>query len=161
MTILHDINEDMVSRVDTCIAKAEKPPEWLFRSFVDYLFQEKRDGIDGLHHATSGLAGEAGECLDLTKKCWVYGRPVDEVTFDKLMEEAGDTIHYMQMLLIKLSEIGGEHLTLNDLMLNNMVKLRKRYPNGFSKEAAIARADKLGPGGPSGLVKYDTEHTPG
>lgn len=109
-----------------------------FRAFVDYLFQAKREGADGFHHAATGLAGESGEVLDHTKKHWVYDRELD---VEKVVEEMGDTLHYFFQMMLKLQEIG-VRITLKDVMANNVAKLRKRYPDGFSKEAAIARADK-------------------
>jgi NTP pyrophosphatase (non-canonical NTP hydrolase) len=109
-----------------------------FRAFVDSLFQSKREGNDGLLHASVGLAGEAGEVLDHMKKAWVYDRELD---IPKVLEEMGDVLHYFFMLMIKLEEIG-VHVELIDIIQNNMAKLRKRYPNGFTKRDAIARADK-------------------
>lgn len=117
-----------------------EPTEDNFRKFVDYLFQAKRAGVDGFHHAASGLAGEGAEVLDHTKKAWVYGRELDT---DKVFEEMGDTLHYFFMMMIKLEETYDVPVTLADFIENNMIKLRKRYPDGFTKEAAIARADKL------------------
>lgn len=109
-----------------------------FRGFVDYLFQSKRIGSEGFHHAATGLAGEAAEVLDHTKKMWVYDRDID---IDKVLEEMGDTLHYFFMMMIKLGEIGID-VRLQDFMANNVIKLRKRYPNGFTKADAIARRDK-------------------
>lgn len=100
--------------------------------FVNRLFASKRDGIDGVLHACVGLAGESGECLDIVKKSWVYDKPLDK---EKLQEEAGDTLHYLTMLCIKMG------WTWQDLINNNVTKLKKRYPDGFTKAAAIARAD--------------------
>lgn len=103
-----------------------------FRQFVDGLFVEKREGVDGFLHAAVGLAGESGEVLEHMKKSWVLDRDMDR---DKVIEEMGDTFHYLTMLLIKMD------ITLDDLISNNRIKLYKRYPNGFSKADAIARAD--------------------
>lgn len=122
-----------------------KPTEDNFREFVSYLFQSKRYGLDGLLHGAVGMSGESGEVLDIVKKSWVYDR---DLPIDKIMEELGDTLHYMFMVLIKLEEITGVKFTLADLIRNNMVKLNKRYPDGFSKAAAIARAD-VGPERPA------------
>lgn len=108
-----------------------------FTEFVNHLFTAKREGPDGFHHAASGLAGEAGEVLDHTKKHWVYERALD---FPKVLEEMGDTLHYFFQMMIKLNEVG-VYCDLQTIMANNVVKLRKRYPNGFSKEDAIARRD--------------------
>lgn len=109
-----------------------EPTEENFRRFVDYLFQSRRDGIEGALHASIGMAGESGECLDLLKKSWVYDKQLDEA---KLQEEMGDTIHYMMMLCIKMD------WSFTDLIRNNIHKLQKRYPHGFSKADAIARRD--------------------
>ena len=116
------------------------PTEENFREFVNYLFQSKRAGADGFLHAATGLAGESGEVLDHMKKHWVYDRELDR---DKVLEEMGDTLHYFFMLMIKMSEFEDEPVTLATVISNNILKLQKRYPDGFSKAAAIARADKV------------------
>lgn len=110
------------------------PQEEAFRKFVDALFVSKRELGEGFLHASVGLAGEASEILDHMKKHWVYDRPLDRA---KVLEEMGDAFHYFMMLCIKMD------VTWQDVMDNNVAKLLKRYPNGFSKEAAIARADTL------------------
>lgn len=119
-----------------------RPDEENFRQMVDYLFQSKRAGVDGLLHGAVGLAGESGEVLDLMKKLWVYDKPFDSATLDKIEEEMGDVIHYFFMLMLKLQEHTGHDYTLSDFFRNNMLKLRKRYPDGFTKEAALRRADQ-------------------
>lgn len=103
-----------------------------FFPYVNNLFVRQRDGIDGQLHGAVGLAGESAECLDLVKKSWVYGEPLDLV---KLQTEAGDTLHYLVMLCI----VNG--WTLEDLAANNKAKLDARYPQGYTDAAAIARAD--------------------
>lgn len=104
-----------------------------YQTFVDKLFVKRREGDEGLMHAASGLSGEAGECLDLVKKTWVYGKELDR---EKMIEEMGDTFHYLTMLCIKLG------ISPYDLMANNVAKLRKRYPDGYSDQAAIERKDQ-------------------
>lgn len=107
-----------------------------FQAYVDGLFVSRREGIDGKLHAAIGMSGESAECLDLIKKSWVYGKPLDTA---KLQEEAGDTLHYIVMLCI------ANGWTLEDLANNNKAKLDKRYPNGYTNAAAIARADMQAP----------------
>jgi NTP pyrophosphatase (non-canonical NTP hydrolase) len=109
------------------------PREKEYREFVDYLFQSKNTGPDAFLHAAVGLTGESAEILDHMKKLWVYDRDMDR---EKVLEEMGDAFHYFTMLCICMD------VHLSDVMLNNMRKLRKRYPNGFTKADAIARADK-------------------
>ena len=86
-------------------------------------------------HAAVGVSGEAGELLDAVKKTWVYGRELD---IANLQEELGDLLFYMQALMI---EVG---LSFEGVMRANMEKLAKRYPEGYTNEAARERADKKG-----------------
>jgi NTP pyrophosphatase (non-canonical NTP hydrolase) len=86
-------------------------------------------------HAVVGISGEAGEMLDCVKKTWVYGKELD---VENLREEAGDCMFYIQMLC---NQFGW---TIENLMLVNMEKLTRRYPEGYSDAAAQARADKQG-----------------
>lgn len=104
-----------------------------YREFVEGLFVKRREGIDGFMHAASGLAGESGEVLDHVKKTWVYGKPFD---YAKVLEEMGDTLHYFTMMCIKMG------ISWEDVIANNVTKLKKRYPNGYSDADAIARADQ-------------------
>lgn len=107
-----------------------------FQTYVNHLFVKRREGIEGPLHATVGMSGESAECLDLVKKSWVYGKPLD---IAKLQEEAGDTLHYLVMLCIT------QGWTLEDLAANNKAKLDLRYPTGYTDAAAIARADMQAP----------------
>jgi len=98
-------------------------------------------GLD-LHHAATGMATEAGECLGTTKKLWIYSQPLSHVNkegktnYANLVEEAGDTLFYIQMLCNHLN------IGLAELMTSNVKKLSLRYPSGYSDAAATERADK-------------------
>lgn len=80
--------------------------------------------------AALGLAGEAGEFANMVKKLTAHGHDIDDET---LAEELGDVIWYVaeaaSALGIPLGEIGQQ----------NVDKLRKRYPDGFSQERSINR----------------------
>lgn len=77
-----------------------------------------------------GLAGEAGEVIDLLKKHIFHNHTLDR---DNLKKELGDTLWY-------LTGIATEYqFTLNEIMETNIEKLQKRYPNGFSCEKSINR----------------------
>lgn len=95
-----------------------------------------------LHHASTGMATEAGEALSTTKKLWVYGQDLHTVNKEgktnqmNLVEEAGDALFYIQMMCNLLG------CTLLDLIAANEAKLRLRYPEGYSDQAATERADK-------------------
>lgn len=96
-----------------------------------------------LLHAAVGVSGEAGELLDTCKKIWVYEQSLGtrnkegKTHAENLQEELGDILFYVQMMANLLD------LTLEDIATQNMAKLLKRYPNGYSDAAAAARADKV------------------
>lgn len=81
-----------------------------------------------------GLAGEAGETAELIKKHLYHGAPLDK---EKLRKELGDVLWYVAMLARNAG------LTLSDVALGNVAKLRARYPDGFSVAASAARVDTL------------------
>lgn len=87
-----------------------------------------------LIHAVFGCAGEAGELVDPVKKAMFYGKAVD---VENIKEEAGDLLWYIAGPLCRA--LG---CTLEELAAANVAKLRKRYPEKYTDEAAIARADK-------------------
>lgn len=85
-----------------------------------------------LIHAAMGIAGEAGEVLDIIKKVTMTGHPLD---VEKLVKELGDIEFYMERMrqLIGISR---------ELILNiNQTKLDTRYRKGYSDQASIDRAD--------------------
>lgn len=88
-----------------------------------------------LLHASLGVAGEAGELVDAVKKSFIYNKPLDIVN---IKEELGDVLWYMALACRTLD------LTFEDLMQENINKLSKRYPEAYSDEAAVLRADKAG-----------------
>lgn len=79
-----------------------------------------------------GVAGEAGEVADLVKKHIGHGHDLD---VDKLANELGDVLWYVAGLAHVLG------LTMSDIAQRNIDKLQKRYPDGFSSAASIARVD--------------------
>lgn len=103
-----------------------------YEMFVARLFAKKHTGNDGYMHAAAGLSGESGEVLDLIKKVWVYGKPLDR---GKLIEELGDIMFYWQAAANLLG------LSAHEIKRENMRKLNKRYPQGYSDKAAIERVD--------------------
>ena len=87
-----------------------------------------------LWHMATGISGEAGEILDAVKKVVIYHKPVDR---ENIVEELGDIEFYMEGLR------QGLNITREEVLEYNYHKLmKKRYPNGYTDEAAQARADK-------------------
>lgn len=115
-----------------------------YELFVEKLFVSKSSGVDGFLHAAVGMAGEAGEILDLIKKMWANNRPLDVAMMTKLMEEMGDLVFYQQAMMARLAT------SIEELREHNITKLMKRYPDGYSHEASLARRDK-GEAGVTGL----------
>lgn len=81
-----------------------------------------------------GLSGEAGEVVDYLKKVLFHGHPLDEV---KLKYEIDDVLHYLAGLCTMYGFSMEECATLN------VVKLGKRYPDGFSVEDSLKRVDEM------------------
>lgn len=103
--------------------------------FVNNLMKDMPTTADEMHHACTGIAGEAGELLDLSKKVWANNKPLD---LAHLIEELGDLRFYYQALLnmVQLSD--------EEVQAQNMIKLNKRYASGaYSDAQAQARADKV------------------
>jgi NTP pyrophosphatase (non-canonical NTP hydrolase) len=85
-------------------------------------------------NAALGLSGEAGELIEQIKKHLFHGHNLDHAKF---LNELGDVLWYLTILA---SSIGH---TLNDVMVMNVNKLSKRYPEGFSSDSSILRVDTL------------------
>jgi NTP pyrophosphatase (non-canonical NTP hydrolase) len=81
-----------------------------------------------------GLSTEASEAADVVKKEVGHGH---DRKMRKVMEEIGDTFYYAARVA---DEYG---FTLEDAMIYNIEKLKKRYPNGFTYEDSIKRIDTL------------------
>lgn len=88
-----------------------------------------------------GLASEAGEAADLLKKHLCFGLPLDR---NKLTKELGDVLYYVAAVAHQYQ------IPLDRVAAENVAKLEARYPNGFSTEAAAARADECPPTWPTG-----------
>lgn len=92
-------------------------------------------GRADLWHMATGIAGEGGELLDAIKKHVVYNKDLDK---ENVIEELGDLEFFMEGLRQNLGITREETLEYNYNKLMN-----KRYPNGYSDQAAQDRADKL------------------
>lgn len=83
-----------------------------------------------------GIAGEAGEVADYLKKVLGHGH---ELELSKLAKELGDVLWYVAALATT------HGLRLEDVALANILKLRARYPEGFSESDSRARKDEVTP----------------
>jgi hypothetical protein len=110
-------------------------------TMVEFLTKPGSDILESLSpkrcnlwHAATGAASEGGEILDCVKKHVIYNKDLDR---DHLIEELGDMEFFMGQLRNCISATREEVLTAN---YNKLAK--KRYPNGYTDQAAQERADK-------------------
>lgn len=88
------------------------------------------DGKGHLFNGVLGLAGEAGECADLVKKhCYQDARPIH----GEMIDELGDVLWYVAETAAALG------VTLEEVAVRNVEKLKKRYPGGFEAERSLHR----------------------
>ena len=87
---------------------------------------------DKLINGVMGLCGEAGECIDVVKKTMFQQHELDT---DKLVEELGDVLWYCAELA------SGLGVTLEEVAMRHIGKLKKRYPEGFSAERSKNREE--------------------
>lgn len=85
---------------------------------------------ENLMHMVLGLVTESGELADAMKRNLAYGQDLDVVN---LKEEVGDLMWYIINLCRFLNT------DLEDILDMNIAKLRVRYPEKFTEEAAINR----------------------
>jgi NTP pyrophosphatase (non-canonical NTP hydrolase) len=81
-------------------------------------------------HGAMGISTEANEILDAVKKSLFYGKPFDLIN---LQEEIGDCFWYLAVLA---KEAG---MSFEDIMKQNIAKLKARYPEKFTEHAALNR----------------------
>jgi NTP pyrophosphatase (non-canonical NTP hydrolase) len=92
-----------------------------------------RERRERLLNAALGLCGEAGEFADTLKKSEFHGHALDEA---ELRKELGDVLWYVALACDALG------VGMGEVMAQNIEKLRRRYPNGFSQERSIHRKDE-------------------
>jgi NTP pyrophosphatase (non-canonical NTP hydrolase) len=79
-----------------------------------------------------GLAGETGEVMEHVKKGIFHQHGLDP---EKMRKELGDVLWYVAGLCSTLG------LDMGEVMTENVEKLRRRYPNGYSSADSIRRVD--------------------
>ena len=85
-----------------------------------------------LLNSALGLCGESGEVADLVKKHRFQGHGLD---FDHIAKELGDIAWY---LAVGAYAIGFD---LESIFRMNKEKLKARYPDGFSTDRSLHRAE--------------------
>lgn len=85
---------------------------------------------DYLLEGLMGLNGEAGEAIELVKKFMFQGHELD---YEKLTEELGDALWYIAEAAYAIG------VPLDIIARDNLKKLDKRYPKGFSEDDSVHR----------------------
>ena len=79
-----------------------------------------------------GLAGEAGEIMELVKKGIFHQHGLDT---EKMHKELGDLLWYVAALCTKLG------FSMDAVMQANIEKLKIRYPDGYNSQDSQRRVD--------------------
>ena len=87
---------------------------------------------DVLINGVMGLCGESGEAIDIVKKHLHQGHPLDK---EKLVKELGDIAWYLAETAYALDT------SLEEVLDQNIAKLRARYPEGFATERSVHREE--------------------
>lgn len=88
---------------------------------------------DMLINGVMGLCGESGEAIDIVKKHLAQGHELDR---EKLIKELGDIAWYLAEMATVLD------IELEEVLVRNIEKLKKRYPEGFDKEKSLHREEE-------------------
>jgi NTP pyrophosphatase (non-canonical NTP hydrolase) len=99
-------------------------------NYEPVLTRAGQEGSLRLLHAFLGICTEAGEINDALKKALIYGKPFDKVN---AIEELGDLMWYIAIASDTLE------VSLEDIMEKNIAKLKARYGEKFTEEAALNR----------------------
>ncbi|HET8707606.1 MAG TPA: nucleoside triphosphate pyrophosphohydrolase family protein [Pseudomonadales bacterium] len=83
-----------------------------------------------LGHSALGIAGEAGEVVDVVKKHTYQGHELD---VPKLVDEMGDILWH----LCEMCDAIG--VPFSAVASRNVAKLQERYPDGFDPERSRNR----------------------
>lgn len=95
---------------------------------------EYSDAETDLLHAALGIITEAAEIGDVVKESLVTAVPIIQDRA-KLIDETGDLLWYVALLLRKLG------VSFEDVMAANIAKLQVRFPEKFTEERAVNRDD--------------------
>lgn len=106
---------------------------------IERIRELEGDGVKLTHLLTFalGMIGEAGECIDLIKKCLLQSREMTEEVRKKILAEGGDILFYFSQFCIAMG------VDFEDLMQSNFDKLSARYPEGHF---SVYRSENRRPG---------------
>ena len=85
-----------------------------------------------LINSVMGLCGESGEAIDIVKKWLAQGHALDK---ERVAKELGDIAWYLAEAATVLE------IPLEEILIANIEKLKKRYPEGFDVQRSIVRLE--------------------
>lgn len=89
------------------------------------------DGLDTMRHGLFTLSSETGEVLGLFQKEY-QGHPLER---EHLVKELGDCLWAIAEICTSCD------LDMSEIAETNIEKLEARYPNGFTTENSLHRAE--------------------
>ena len=93
-------------------------------SQLEKLEKESNVNMALLLTGSIGIASEGGEFAEIVKKCIFQGKPLDNETIFHAKRELGDIMWYW------VNSCRALDLDPNDVMAENVEKLKSRYPGG-------------------------------
>ena len=87
---------------------------------------------DVLINGVMGLCGESGEVIDIVKKHLHQGHQLNK---EDIIKELGDVAWYLAEVAYAID------VDLETILIKNIEKLKKRFPNGFEVAKSINRED--------------------
>lgn len=107
-------------------------------TFDEYMKETRRTRVSAdieeeILNGALGLAGEAGEVVEMIKKWRFHGLSLDNAL---LRKELGDVLWYLSRLA---DATQGE---FDGVAADNIKKLEKRYPRGFEQGGGIRDEEK-------------------
>ena len=106
--------------------------KYTFKDHQELVQRTRNNNETELPNYTLGLVCEAGEFGDMIKKHLYQGHALD---LNKCAEELGDVLWYLANICNVLN------IDLAEVAKGNVEKLKKRYPEGFSKNDSVKRVD--------------------
>ena len=117
--------------------KTSQPSKNL-EAWVDRLYELEKSSDVNFALLTTGAAGlnsEAGELIEIIKKIHWQGKPLTDDTITHMQKELGDILFYWTQTCLALN------IDSHDIIQQNIDKLTKRYPEGFSVDRSENRAE--------------------
>ena len=122
---VEDYFENYSHYVDS-VTSATAKDDALFIKRLTELSKSLYGNFARFDNAVIGLTGEAGEVADMWKKIKFMNLEYNAETRDKLVKELGDICWYLMSAATALG------VPLDDIINQNIEKLKARHPHGFS-----------------------------